>query len=58
VVARTAVREGLDSGRFVALPPIGQRIELPYILAYRSGARLLPVVERFLRVLSEHIARL
>jgi DNA-binding transcriptional LysR family regulator len=58
LAVRTALREGLESGQFVALPSIEQRIELPYVLEYRAVARLLPVVDRFRRVLIDHIARL
>lgn len=56
IAVRSALREDLASGQFVALPVVGQRIDLPYVLAYRSGVRLLPAVERFRRLLVRHAA--
>jgi DNA-binding transcriptional LysR family regulator len=54
---RTGLRESLESGQFVTLP-MERHIELPYVLEYRSRVSPLPVVERFRRVLLEHIAHL
>ena len=58
LAVRAALREGLASGEFVALPVIEPKLELPYVMMYRAGVRLLPVVERFQRVLHEHVAGL
>ena len=58
MAVRSALSPGLSSGQFVALPLLDEPVELPYVLAYRSGVRLLPVVERFRRVLLEHVGRL
>jgi DNA-binding transcriptional LysR family regulator len=58
MAVRSALREGFSSGQFVALPLDEPRVDLPYLLTYRSGVRLLAVVDRFRRVLIEHVSRL
>lgn len=57
VAVRSALRDGLASGQFVALPASESRIQLPYILMHRSGVRLLPLVEQFLSILVDHASR-
>jgi DNA-binding transcriptional LysR family regulator len=56
MAVRSALAPGLASGQFVALPLLEEPVELPYVLTYRSGVRLLPVVERFRRILLDHVA--
>lgn len=58
MAVRSALAPGFASGQFVALPLLTEPVELPYVLTYRSGVRLLPVVERFRRILVEHVSRL
>jgi DNA-binding transcriptional LysR family regulator len=58
LAVRSALREGFSSGQFVALALDEPRVDLPYLLTYRSGVRLLAVVDRFRRVLIEHVSRL
>jgi DNA-binding transcriptional LysR family regulator len=58
MAVRSALREGFDRGEFVALEVPEPRVELPYVLTYRSGVRLLPVVDRFREVLMRHVGRL
>lgn len=58
IAVGTSIRDGVAGGQFVALSLLDQPVRLPYVMLCRSGVRLLPVVERFLGVLTEQLARL